>query len=233
MHLHAPRRRGCLRGCAGCLVHHPLTVGLTFVALILWLNQLVRAGIALAAGQPPDLLAVVLTTLLLILAQLGPRLALHESLLHTRALSKIRVRDRDIGSDGGKDQGIAPDADRMRVRGTDRCRRDAYRIDLIGTHIISINIIVVLKIVPQIAGGGDLKLVGMADREGQPAFTTRLHRPIRLRDISQDIGFADDGQGAQSVVNRKIDHQTIIKDIGRTLIHGSWSFQRVNCSRTS
>ena len=70
-----PRRHGCLRGCAGCLLHHPLTVGLTFVALILWLNQLVRGAIALAAAQPPDLLAVVLTTLLLILAQLGPRLA--------------------------------------------------------------------------------------------------------------------------------------------------------------
>jgi hypothetical protein len=69
------RRRGGVRGCAGCLLHHPLTVGLTFVALILWLGQLVRAGIALAAGQPPDLLAVILTTLLLILAQLGPRLA--------------------------------------------------------------------------------------------------------------------------------------------------------------
>jgi hypothetical protein len=56
MHAHLPRRR---RSCAGCLFHHPLTVGLTFVAVILWLGQFVQAGIALAAGQPPDLLAMI------------------------------------------------------------------------------------------------------------------------------------------------------------------------------
>jgi hypothetical protein len=72
MHAHPSHQR---RSCAGCLLHHPLTVGLTVVALILWLGQLVHAGIALAAGQPPDLLAVILATLLLVLAQLGPRLA--------------------------------------------------------------------------------------------------------------------------------------------------------------
>jgi len=70
-----PRRRGSLRGCAGCLFHNPLTIALTGMALILWIGQVMQAAIALAANRPPNLLAVILTTLLLILAQRGPRLA--------------------------------------------------------------------------------------------------------------------------------------------------------------
>lgn len=91
-----PRRRGCVRGCAGCVFHHPLTVALTGVALILWLGQLVHAGIALAAGQPPDLLAVVLATLLLVLAQLGPRLARQFWLRwRQRPASPMEIADHD------------------------------------------------------------------------------------------------------------------------------------------
>ena len=71
-----PQRRSCIQGCSGCVFHHPFTVALTLVAGLLWLPQLMQAFIAVAAGQPPQLGSLALTTLLLVLAQLAPRLFL-------------------------------------------------------------------------------------------------------------------------------------------------------------
>ncbi len=69
-----PQRRGCIGGCMGCLWHHPITIVLTFTALIFWLAELVNLSIFLVAGQRPNVLGVLLTSLLVLMAQLVPRL---------------------------------------------------------------------------------------------------------------------------------------------------------------
>jgi hypothetical protein len=74
MHVPRPPRRSCVRGCMGCLWHHPVTVLLTGIALIFWLAELVNLSIYLLAGQRPNLVSIMLTSLLVLMAQLTPRL---------------------------------------------------------------------------------------------------------------------------------------------------------------
>lgn len=69
-----PQRRSCIQGCSDCVFHHPFTITLTLVAFLLWLPQLGQTAIAVAAGQPPQLGFLALTTLMLLLAQIAPRL---------------------------------------------------------------------------------------------------------------------------------------------------------------
>lgn len=89
-----PRRRGCIRGCAGCLLHHPITLLATFFAFVLWLPHLVHVTLYIAAGTEPDPWPLVWTTLLLVAAQLIPRITpmLYRAYLAQRA----RVRDRQL-----------------------------------------------------------------------------------------------------------------------------------------
>lgn len=95
-------RRGCIRGCVGCLFHHPMTVLLTGIALLFWLAQLVMAGIAFATARPLPLGPLVGTTLLVVLAQVGPRLG---------ARLWRRWRDRQAAAAGASLVIIDPCAD--------------------------------------------------------------------------------------------------------------------------
>jgi hypothetical protein len=90
----------------GCLWHHPITVLLTGIALIFWLAELVNLSIYLLAGQRPNLVSIMLTSLLVLMAQLTPRLVSRFGPPLWRAFVARRAAPLDRTTIGALDTGF-------------------------------------------------------------------------------------------------------------------------------
>jgi hypothetical protein len=62
------------RGCWGCMLHHPLTVLLTLLAVFWWCVEALPVGITILVGKTPDLTSLALASFAIGAAQFGPRL---------------------------------------------------------------------------------------------------------------------------------------------------------------